>query len=623
LRAEKLRLIPIVLGRYRLDEQVGQGGMAVVWRGYDTQLKRTVAVKVLHQHLLVREEMRRRFGREAQAVARLHHPHILDIYDFSGPEAQPSYLVTEFIPGWSLRSFAEAHPFDPPELAAACGVALAEALEHAHAANVVHRDLKPENVMIREDGQIKLTDFGIAALLDPDEKLTATGAILGSPAHLSPETIEGKPADPRSDLFSLGTVLYWLACGELPFQAKTPAALLRQILEGHAPDPRTLRPSISDSFAQVITHLLERDPAKRTPSAAAAKQELWASLAESGIDDPARELTLFVQHATPGYAAHQLRDRLVAHHLQLGEQAIRARRTAAALSAYSRVLALEPGNEAATKEVTRIRNRTRTLKRAKAVGAGLGLLVAAAQLVDFAGKRAAAHRVRQDNKPAPIASVSKPAPDAAASTIPPKPVAPIAAPATPISDPPANPLHPNDRPAQASVDARETTPIRPRHLASLHESANDPRLGRAQSVLATLSVHWVWAHVLVDGVDLGEAQTFTRQLPVGPHVVIVSHACCLDQTQTIDVEPEQTRYALEPGKPRPAKLKVRGAPSDAPVLIDGVSMGPSQNLATHELPMTDRPSREVLLTVGDHSGKVTLEAGRTNEIDYLKLASAP
>src|SRR5207249_1103317 len=154
-------------------EQVGQGGMAVVWRGWDTQLRRTVAVKVLHAHLHSQEDIRKRFDREAHAVARLHHPYILDVYDFSGPQAQPSYLVTEFIRGQTLRTFADEHPFDPPELAAACLLPIAEALQHAHAAGVVHRDLKPENIMVRDDGVVKLTDFGIAALLDPDAKIIA------------------------------------------------------------------------------------------------------------------------------------------------------------------------------------------------------------------------------------------------------------------------------------------------------------------------------------------------------------------------------------------------------------------------------------------------------------------
>jgi len=306
----------VELGRYRLEEQVGQGGMAVVWRGWDTQLRRTVAVKVLHAHLHSREEIRKRFDREAHAVARLHHPYILDVYDFSGPQAQPSYLVTEFIRGQTLRTFADEHPFDPPELAAACLLPIAEALQHAHAAGVVHRDLKPENIMVRDDGVVKLTDFGIAALLDPDEKFTVTGSILGSPSHLAPETIEGKPADPRADLFSFGTIFYWLSCGKLPYQGTSPAALLRSILDGTRLDPRAVRPSISDGQARIIARCLENDPAKRYQSAAEVKLELTQLLRDSGIDDPVRELAAFVR--APQAHAANVRARLVARSLGAG-----------------------------------------------------------------------------------------------------------------------------------------------------------------------------------------------------------------------------------------------------------------------------------------------------------------
>src|SRR5438045_8552056 len=269
--------------------------MAVVWRGWDTQLRRTVAVKVLHAHLHSREDIRKRLEREGHAVARLHHPYILDVYDFSGPQAQPSYLVTEFIRGQTLRTFADEHPFDPPELAAACLLPIAEALQHAHAAGVVHRDLKPENVMVRDDGVVKLTDFGIAALLDPDEKFTATGSILGSPAHLAPETIEGKAADPRADLFSFGTIMYWLSCGRLPYQGTSPAALLRSILEGTRLDPRTVRASIGAAQAKITGPCLENDPARRYQSAAEVTLELEQLLHDAWIDEPVRELAAFVR----------------------------------------------------------------------------------------------------------------------------------------------------------------------------------------------------------------------------------------------------------------------------------------------------------------------------------------
>src|SRR6185295_14832588 len=347
---------------------------------WDTQLRRTVAVKVLHTHLNAREEIRRRFDREAHAVARLHHPYILDVYDFSGPQAEPSYLVTEFIRGMTLRAFAEQHPFEPPELAAACLLPIAEALQHAHAAGVIHRDLKPENIMVRDDGGVKLTDFGIAALLDPDEKFTVTGSILGSPSHLAPETIEGKPADPRADLFSFGTILYWLSCGKLPYQGTSPAALLRCILDGAREDPRMLRPSISDAQAKIITRCLENDPAKRYQSAAEVKLDLMQLLRDAGIDDPVRELAAFVQ--APEAHAANVRARLVKRNLAVGEEHLLHKRTSAALASFGRALALDPQNAEARGRVERIRRRERLLKVART-----SLLVLVVIAAVFAGIR--------------------------------------------------------------------------------------------------------------------------------------------------------------------------------------------------------------------------------------------
>src|SRR3954467_1034914 len=164
-----MSLVGRQIGRYRILEQLGQGGMSVVYKGLDTTLDREVAVKVLHPHLAGRVESRKRLEREAKAVARLHHPNILEVFDYSGEAANEAFLVTEYIRGQTLRQFITDEALQPPEVAAMVVHELASALAHAHEAGILHRDLKPENVMVREDGVLKLMDFGIAKILDRDE----------------------------------------------------------------------------------------------------------------------------------------------------------------------------------------------------------------------------------------------------------------------------------------------------------------------------------------------------------------------------------------------------------------------------------------------------------------------
>jgi serine/threonine-protein kinase len=578
----------VELGRYRLDEQVGQGGMAVVWRGWDTQLRRTVAVKVLHPHLHAREEIRKRFDREAHAVARLHHPYILDVYDFSGPQADPSYLVTEFIRGRTLRAFADEHAFDPPELAMACLLPIAEALQHAHAAGVVHRDLKPENVMVREDGVVKLTDFGIAALLDPDEKFTVTGSILGSPAHLAPETIEGKPADPRADLFSFGTILYWLSCGKLPYQATSPAALLRSILEGARQDPRAIRPSVSDAQARIISRCLENDPEKRYQSAAEVKADLSEALREAGIEDPVGDLASFVR--APETHAQDVRARLVARSLASGEEHLRHRRTSAALAAFGRALSLDPQNAAARGRVERIRRRERLLRAARRavialvalatlVAAGWELRAAiqraraAAAVEREARQKVAAEQAAREEAEAQARARTAPPPGSAAE--PPRPEIARKRPAPPAKAP--DPL-----------DVQLRT-----------------RFG---------------GQVTVDGLDLphdNTSPTFALKLQPGVHRVVVHHPCCADAVQQISISrsrPQQL-YQLHYGAPLPAQFRVINAPPDARVLIDGVLVGTASDPRPYSM---TQPDQRATVTVGDRTLTVTVQAGMLNLIDYSK-----
>ena len=232
--------------------------MSVVYKGLDTTLDREVAVKVLHPHLSTKPESRKRLEREAKAVARLHHLNILEVFDFAAEGSAEAYIVTEFIRGKTLRQFLNEESFQPPEIAAMVLYEISSALSHAHDQGVIHRDLKPENIMVRDDGVLKLMDFGIAKILDRDEKMTMTGALVGSPAHMAPEIIEGEEAGAEADIFSLGTMLYLFATGKLPFTAANTTATLRRVLDCQYDDPRQVMPTVSDALAEIIATCLQR-----------------------------------------------------------------------------------------------------------------------------------------------------------------------------------------------------------------------------------------------------------------------------------------------------------------------------------------------------------------------------
>ncbi|HEY3449003.1 MAG TPA: serine/threonine-protein kinase, partial [Myxococcales bacterium] len=330
--------------RYRRGEKIGSGGMSQVFKAWDTRLKRDVAIKILHDHLAEKEESRRRFSREAEAVAKLHHPNILEIFDFSTEDGRESFIVTEYIKGRTLRDFGEEHRFHPPEIAAMAIHELACALEHAHQKGVIHRDLKPENVMIREDGVLKLMDFGIAKVLDEGDRMTMTGALVGSPAHMAPEIIEGQVATAAADIFSLGTILYWLCCHKLPFIGNNPTQTLKLILDASYPDPRQANGAVSDELAAIIAKCLAREPSGRYATAQQLREALAQELARLGLDDPAKECAQFFKQ--PAAYAENLKVHLIARLLAEAEGTSQGpqRNYARTIKLADRVLALETNN---------------------------------------------------------------------------------------------------------------------------------------------------------------------------------------------------------------------------------------------------------------------------------------
>ena len=270
------------IGKYKILEEVGRGGMAIVYKAHDTVLDRIVALKLLHPHLSEEPQAKERIQAEARAVARLQHPLIPEIYDFSGNDSEHTYIVTEFVPGITLAKFCREHTFALSESALLVFHRILTALSHAHASGIVHRDLKPENIMITRSGDLKLMDFGIARIIE-NPKMTSTGQILGSPAFMAPELLRGEEAGKPADIFAAGILLYLLAVGELPFTGSNPHAVLVKITETDYPDPESRKPEIGATVARIIRKCLEKYPEDRPDSVDRLLEMTEDALEVSGI----------------------------------------------------------------------------------------------------------------------------------------------------------------------------------------------------------------------------------------------------------------------------------------------------------------------------------------------------
>jgi serine/threonine-protein kinase len=436
------------LGRFLITGELGRGGMATVYRARDPQLGRDVAIKVMHGFFAGRPELEARFRREANAVATIRHPSILNVFDFAPPAGEePGYIVSELIEGPGLRSVLDAHGGKlPPEVAALIVARLAEALGAAHAAGIVHRDVKPDNVMIdRANGaaRIVLTDFGVAHVSSLDT-MTATGAVLGSPAFMSPEQARSEEVSATSDVFSLGSTLYQLCTGHLPFSGKDPLAVITGILRGHYRRPSEIEPKVGAAVEQVIVRCLQTAPAARFANGtevARALREALAPLRETArLADEEAALARFLADG-PRFEAELAPS--VAHvALEEAEKARRRGHTARALAEVGRALAYVPGDPTARAMLDRIGSGARWRSRWARAATLLGLLLAAAAgsaLTWRVWQRPPAARHEATRSP----EAGTPAAGAAASVEAPVAGAPRPAP-TPSAPPAATPRPEND-----------------------------------------------------------------------------------------------------------------------------------------------------------------------------------
>ncbi|MCC7540378.1 MAG: protein kinase [Deltaproteobacteria bacterium] len=596
------------LEKYEILEEIGHGGMAVVYRARDTALDRDVALKLMHPHLRGMRESRSRFEREAKAVARLRHPNILEIYDFSGPASEDSYIVTELIKGPTLKAFLDRSARLPSELVAALGIPICRALAVAHGQGIVHRDVKPENIMIHDRSVLKLTDFGIAQMVDT-QSMTATGQLLGSPAHMAPEQIDGSPIDARTDVFSLGTVLYFAATGRLPFEGRSPHHVLKKIADGDYPDPTRIAPGIGGRFAGILRKALEKDPALRYATVDALREDLEAFVAETGLD-PKKLLDELLGDTEAARAS--VERHLVATLPARGVSARKRGDLPGAMDHFNRVLAIDERNEVVLRLVRGIESDETRRRRVLAVGAvAVGALALGLAAWGIASMR---------SSPEATTSVTRPrAPRASRATTPgertttPRPVVAARAPSTavepPVGRPPAILVSDDSPPAAPStsvaavggaaatgddpdVAARAANGVR----VDRPGAGEDPARRGTEERTVVFLPNPRNASIFVDGRLAGVyGPGFSRmQLAPGPHEFrfVGAADCCFDAAwrQVIPPGPGETTVGRTL-RPRPARLIVEAnVPSD--VVVDGRVRGRARTLL--EVPMRPgEPSRRV------------------------------
>jgi eukaryotic-like serine/threonine-protein kinase len=565
------------LGKYETLEEIGHGGMATVYRAKDAHLDRWVALKVLHPHLRGEGEARSRFAREAKSVAKLEHPNIVRVFDFAGEESDVAFLAVELLTGPTLATYRRSIRVLPPEVAAAITLAIARALRAAHAEGIVHRDVKPENVLLHRDETVKLTDFGIAQVADAQD-FTATGQILGSPGHMAPEQIEHGECDARSDLFSLGTVLYFLLTSHLPFEGKNPHQVLRRVVEAKFVDPRKWAPAIPAPLVRILSKLLEKDPSARFADDDELVRALETFLESSGVEDSEALLERFLK--SPAETAESLRAEVIAHGLRRAEEELATKRRAIAFERLDYILSLEEGHKTALDLLERAARRER-------LGRALRVAIPAAAALALTVYLGVSVTAPDD---APFVPVDPRAPSAALDEAP-EPTVVVSA---------ERPVPETSRPEAA---------------------AREPQRSVAPRVPREVVFSPVPQNVKI-GVDGAEPRPFgpgfrSMELEPGVHrfTVVDQSGCCEDLVETVRIPPSRAPFVYRPTlRFRPARLYiVSSAPAEAEIRgPTGVSQGRTREILS--IPM-DALERTVTYTVtaADHqvyTGHVRLRAGQ-------------
>lgn len=277
-------LIGTSLGAYRILEQIGQGGMATVYKAYQSGMDRLVAVKVLAEHFARDPNFEQRFEQEARVIAHLEHRNIVPIYDF-GEQEGVAYLVMRYLQAGTVRDIMAHGPLPLLDVARLMND-IASALDYAHAQGIIHRDVKPNNILVDKQGHAYLTDFGLAKVIEAASDITGSASMVGTPAYMAPEQTLGRPATPKTDVYALGVMLYEMAVGRPPYESSLPMAVALMHVQAPLPSPRDVNPSISEAVERILIKALAKDPADRFASAGELAQTLEITVQAEAPTEP-------------------------------------------------------------------------------------------------------------------------------------------------------------------------------------------------------------------------------------------------------------------------------------------------------------------------------------------------
>jgi serine/threonine protein kinase len=340
---------------YEIKELIATGGMAAIYRATDVTTGKTVAIKILHGHLAQDKDFITRFEREAQAAASLKHDNVIDMLDY-GEAAGVYYIAMEYVDGKSLKDIINSVRFIPHDIALAIVYDICKGIEHAHQKGVVHRDLKPANILVNKDGRVKITDFGLAQAQDLTS-ITVTGAIVGTPAYMSPEQAAGKKVDVRSDIFSLGVVVYEMVTGTKPFGGETYSSVIHAILTVPAPKPIDANPLVDESISTIIEKMLQKDTDTRYQNIVNLSEDVYAYFKDRNIEVPSKKIGEFI--AEPGRISQQCiqeaKDKYLKrglHYLTLGKGNIDD-----AIKEFEKVQFLDPEDDNARTRLAELRRK--------------------------------------------------------------------------------------------------------------------------------------------------------------------------------------------------------------------------------------------------------------------------